>query len=212
MGPPGAGKGTQAKKIVSELGMAHISTGDLFRAALKDMTPLGVTAKSYMDKGALVPDSVTCEMVLDHLKNHLAEYDKGFILDGFPRSVEQAEYLDTVIEPTLNIKIDKAINIDVPNEKLVVRLSGRRTCRNCGASYHIEFNPSKKVGVCDVCGGELYQRADENESAVKNRLETYDKSTKPLIDFYRNKGNLVEVNGDQSMDAVFEAVKKCLEE
>jgi len=212
MGPPGAGKGTQAKKISEELGLAHVSTGDLFRNALKSMNEFGVKANSYMEKGELVPDSLTNEMLLDHLENSTEAKEAGFILDGYPRNVDQAEHLANVILPKLGTKIDAVINIAVPAEKLVVRLSGRRTCRDCGTSYHVEFNPPKKIGVCDKCGGELYQRADENETAVKKRLDTYEQATRPLIDYYQAKGELTEINGDQAMDKVFADIKASLKD
>lgn len=210
MGPPGAGKGTQAKKISEELGLAHVSTGDLFRNALRSMNEFGVKANAYMEKGELVPDSLTNEMLLDHLEKNKDAMTAGFILDGYPRNVDQAEHLANVILPKLGTKIDAVLNIAVPSQKLITRLSGRRTCRDCGTSFHVEFNPPKVEGVCDNCGGELYQRADENETAVAKRLDTYDQATRPLIEYYANKGELTEINGDQSMDKVFADIKESL--
>ncbi|MBO6047806.1 MAG: adenylate kinase [Erysipelotrichaceae bacterium] len=210
MGPPGAGKGTQAKKISEELGLAHVSTGDLFRNALRSMNEFGVKANAYMEKGELVPDSLTNEMLLDHLEKNKDAMAAGFILDGYPRNVDQAEHLANVILPKLGTKIDAVLNIAVPSQKLITRLSGRRTCRDCGTSFHVEFNPPKVEGVCDNCGGELYQRADENETAVAKRLDTYDQATRPLIEYYANKGELTEINGDQSMDKVFADIKESL--
>ena len=185
MGPPGAGKGTQAKKLVEEYGLYQISTGDLFRKALKERTKFGVIASYFIQFGHLVPDEYTVEMVREFLKESIA---KEFGFD-----------------------IDAVINIDVPSEKLIKRLSGRRTCKDCGTTYHVVFNPPKTEGVCDKCGGELYQRPDESEEAVQVRLDTYEKQTRPLIDYYTMKGELTNVNGDQSMDAVYADIKKNLE-
>lgn len=208
MGPPGAGKGTQAEKLVEQLGLVQISTGDMFRQAMKDNTKAGASAKSYIDQGLLVPDEITNDIVKERLSQ--GEFGNGFILDGYPRNVFQAESLEKISQE-LNIKIDAVINIDVDFDQLIGRLSGRRICRDCGATYNLKFKPSKVEGVCDKCGGELYQRSDEDEATVKTRLETYVKQTKPLIEYYENKGNLININGDQSMDAVFNDIKSNLE-
>jgi len=199
MGPPGAGKGTQAEMLVKKLQITHISTGDMFRAAIKEGTEMGKKAKEYMDKGELVPDSVVVGMVKERLSQ--PDCAGGFLLDGFPRTVAQAEALDETLK-TMEIKLDGVINIAVPREKLMARLTGRRICRSCGASYHILFNPSKVEGRCDTCGGELYQRSDDNEVAVGNRLDIYEAQTQPLIDYYSKQGLLKNINGDQEIKKV----------
>ena len=199
MGLPGAGKGTQAEQIKENYPIPHISTGDMFRAAIKNETPLGKEAKSYIDKGQLVPDSVTIGLVEERLN------------DGFPRTVEQAEALDQILAKT-NRKIDKVLNIDVDPDILLPRLTGRRICKQCGTTYHLIFNPPKVEGVCDKDGGELYQRSDDNEETVANRLEVNIKQTKPLLDFYSQKEGVVEnINGDQDIKVVFQDVKKVLD-
>lgn len=207
MGPPGAGKGTQAEKLIREYGIPQISTGDMFRAAVKSGTALGKEAKSYMDKGALVPDSVTVGIV----KERLAQDDckKGWILDGFPRTTAQASALDAILHD-LGIQLTAVLDFNVNRDDLVKRVSGRLVCRQCGASFHKEFRPPKQEGVCDNCGGELYQRADDNEVTVRERLAVYDTSTKPLIDYYKVSGRYYEINGDQSMDKVFADVQAVL--
>lgn len=207
MGPPGAGKGTQAEKLIREYGIPQISTGDMFRAAVKSGTALGKEAKSYMDKGALVPDSVTVGIV----KERLAQDDckKGWILDGFPRTTAQASALDAILHD-LVIQLTAVLDFNVNRDDLVKRVSGRLVCRQCGASFHKEFRPPKQEGVCDNCGGELYQRADDNEVTVRERLAVYDTSTKPLIDYYKVSGRYYEINGDQSMDKVFADVQAAL--
>lgn len=207
MGPPGAGKGTQAEKLIREYGIPQISTGDMFRAAVKSGTALGKEAKSYMDKGALVPDSVTVGIV----KERLAQDDckKGWILDGFPRTTAQASALDAILYD-LGIQLTAVLDFNVNRDDLVKRVSGRLVCRQCGASFHKEFRPPKQEGVCDNCGGELYQRADDNEVTVRERLAVYDTSTKPLIDYYKVSGRYYEINGDQSMDKVFADVQAAL--
>lgn len=207
MGPPGAGKGTQAEKLIREYGIPQISTGDMFRAAVKSGTALGKEAKSYMDKGALVPDSVTVGIV----KERLAQDDckKGWILDGFPRTTAQASALDAILHD-LGIQLTAVLDFNVNRDDLVKRVSGRLVCRQCGASFHKEFRPPKQEGVCDNCGGELYQRADDNEVTVRERLAVYDTSTKPLIDYYKVSGRYYETNGDQSMDKVFADVQAAL--
>ena len=207
MGPPGAGKGTQAEKLIREYGIPQISTGDMFRAAVKSGTALGKEAKSYMDKGALVPDSVTVGIV----KERLAQDDckKGWILDGFPRTTAQASALDAILHD-LGIQLTAVLDFNVNRDDLVKRVSDRLVCRQCGASFHKEFRPPKQEGVCDNCGGELYQRADDNEVTVRERLAVYDTSTKPLIDYYKVSGRYYEINGDQSMDKVFADVQAAL--
>jgi adenylate kinase len=207
MGLPGAGKGTQAEKIVEKYGIPHISTGDMFRAAIKDGTELGLKAKSFMDKGDLVPDEVTIGIVRERLSKD--DCNKGFLLDGFPRTVAQAEALENILSD-LNKKIDFVINIDVDQEILMERLTGRRICKSCGATYHLVFNPPAKQDVCDKCGGDLYQRADDNEETVGNRLEVNLKQTKPLLDFYETKGYLRNINGQQDIRIVFADLDKLL--
>lgn len=208
MGPPGAGKGTQAANLVKEYGCSHISTGDIFRKALKEQTKYGVIAKYFIQFGHLVPDDYTIAMVRDYLKAN--EFPNGFILDGFPRTIIQARELESIAKE-FKFKIDAVLNLSVDFDKLAKRLSGRRTCKDCGATYHIEFNPPKQEDVCDKCGGELYQRPDESEDAVKVRLDTYTKQTAPLIDYYTMKGEITNINGDQSMEDVFDEIKKSLE-
>ena len=207
MGPPGAGKGTQAEKIVETYQMPHISTGDMFRKAINDQTELGMEAKRYMDQGALVPDHVTIGIVKDRLSQ--PDCKESFLLDGFPRTVEQANALDEILS-SLNSKIDYVINIDVDLNILKERLTGRRICRSCGATYHTIFNPPKVENICDKCGGELYQRKDDNEETVGNRLAVYVKQTKPLLDYYSLSGNLVNINGQQSIDLVFAEIQAVL--
>ena len=208
MGPPGAGKGTQAANLVKEYGLTHISTGDIFRKALKEQTKYGVIAKYFMQFGHLVPDDYTIQMVREYLQEN--EFPNGFILDGFPRTIIQARELESIAKE-FGFEIDAVINLDIELDRLVPRLSGRRTCKECGASYHIEYNPPKVEGVCDVCGGELYQRPDESEDAVKVRLDTYEKQTSPLIDYYTMKGSIININGDQPMEDVFKDIEKSLE-
>ena len=207
MGPPGAGKGTQAEKIVENYQIPHISTGDMFRKAIKDQTELGMEAKRYMDQGALVPDHVTIGIVKDRLSE--SDCKSGFLLDGFPRTVDQAKALDEILT-SLDSKIDYVINIVVDLDILKERLTGRRICRSCGATYHMIFNPPKNADVCDKCGGELYQRKDDNEETVGNRLNVYVSQTKPLLDYYSLAGNLVNINGQQSIDLVFEEIREVL--
>ncbi len=207
MGLPGAGKGTQAEKIVEKYGIPHISTGDMFRAAMKEGTELGLKAKSFMDKGELVPDDVTIGIVRERLSKE--DCQKGFLLDGFPRTVPQAEALENLLTD-LNRKIDYVINIDVDKSILMERLTGRRICKDCGATYHLVFNPPAKEGVCDRCGGELYQRADDNEETVQNRLDVNIKQSKPLLDFYETKGYLRTLNGQQDIAKVFVDIEELL--
>ncbi|GIN87827.1 adenylate kinase [Heyndrickxia sporothermodurans] len=208
MGLPGAGKGTQAERIVDKYAIPHISTGDMFRAAMKEGTELGLQAKSFIDKGELVPDEVTIGIVRERLSKD--DCQKGFLLDGFPRTVPQAEALETILRD-LNKKIDYCININVDKEILMGRLTGRRICKNCGATYHLVFNPPSEAGVCDRCGGELYQRADDNEETVQNRLDVNIKQTKPLLDFYAGLGYLQTIDGEQDINIVFADIDKLLE-
>ncbi|MGL4953823.1 MAG: adenylate kinase [Culicoidibacterales bacterium] len=200
MGPPGAGKGTQAEKIVVKYDLPHISTGDMFRAAIKEETALGLEAKKYMDSGQLVPDEVTIGIVEERLAK--PDCNDGFLLDGFPRTVNQAEALDNIMN-NLNKKIDYVINIDVDPAILLERLTGRRICRSCGATYHMVFNAPTQEGVCDKCSGELYQRSDDNAETVGNRLEAYFNQTAPLITYYTEVGNLFNINGQQEIGDVF---------
>lgn len=208
LGPPGAGKGTQAANIVEAFQIPHISTGDIFRKNLKENTPLGLKAKEYMDKGLLVPD----ELVVDLVQDRLAQEDckAGFMLDGFPRTVVQAEALDRVLAD-MDMDLSAVLNIEVDQDLLLKRITGRRICRSCGATYHVEFNPPAKEGICDLCGGELYQRDDDVEETVAKRLEVYNEQTQPLIDFYNKTGVLIDINGQQDIDKVFEDIKKALE-
>ncbi|WP_455675419.1 adenylate kinase [Pradoshia sp.] len=207
MGLPGAGKGTQAERIVEEYQIPHISTGDMFRAAMKDETPLGLEAKSYMDKGELVPDEVTIGIVRDRLAK--GDCQKGFLLDGFPRTVAQAEALEALLAE-MDRQLDYVINIEVDKSILMERLTGRRICKACGATYHLVFNPPAKEGVCDRCGGELYQRADDNEATVKNRLDVNIQQSQPLITFYEGKGYLRNLDGQQPIDKVFADIEELL--
>lgn len=205
MGPPGAGKGTQAERMIEEYKIQHISTGDMFRAAVKKGTELGKEAKRYMDSGQLVPDMVTIGIVREGLAN--PECQKGFILDGFPRTTEQAVALDGILAD-LDIKLSGVINISVPDSELVGRAIGRRICKNCGATYHVKFKPPKVEGICDKCGGPLYQRDDDKEETVKKRLEVYHSQTAPLIEYYKQQGIYCEINGNQAMDKVFDDISK----
>ncbi|WP_199616531.1 adenylate kinase [Paenibacillus alkalitolerans] len=199
MGPPGAGKGTQAERIISEFGIPHISTGDAFRAAMKEGTALGLKAKEYVDAGLLVPDDVTIGIVRERLQQD--DCKKGFMLDGFPRTISQAEALDDIVA-SMGKAIDHVVNLKVDRELLLARLTGRRICRTCGATYHVIFNPPAKEGVCDKDGGELYQRSDDTEEKVGTRLDEYINKTAPLLDYYGNKGLLRELNGEREIDEV----------
>ncbi|MDM7203042.1 MAG: adenylate kinase [Thermodesulfobacteriaceae bacterium] len=199
LGPPGAGKGTQAKILIDRYGIPQISTGDMLREHRAKGTPLGKKAQEYMDKGQLVPDEIILGMVKERLSQ--SDCEKGFILDGFPRNVAQAEALDALLSE-LNKKLDFALALIVPDELLVERLTGRRTCKSCGMMYHIKYKPPKVDGKCDVCGGELYQRPDDNEETVRNRLKVYHESTAPLIDYYKNKGILREIDGSKSIEEI----------
>lgn len=209
LGAPGAGKGTQAKMIAEKCGIPHISTGDIFRANIKNGTELGAKAKEYMDKGLLVPDELVCDLVVDRIQQ--ADCEKGYILDGFPRTIPQAEALENALN-AIEQKLDYAIDIDVPDENIINRMSGRRACVGCGATYHVVFNPTKVEGKCDVCGESLILRDDDKPETVKKRLDVYHTQTQPLIDFYSARKVLVEVDGTQSMDKVFDDIMKILGE
>ena len=209
LGAPGAGKGTQAKQIADKYGVPHISTGDIFRANIKNGTELGKKAKEYMDKGLLVPDELVCDLVVDRIQQ--ADCEKGYILDGFPRTIPQAEALENALN-AIEQKLDYAIDIDVPDENIINRMSGRRACVGCGATYHVLFNPTKVEGKCDVCGESLILRDDDKPETVKKRLDVYHTQTQPLIDFYTERKVLVEVDGTQSMDKVFDDIMKILGE
>ncbi|UOF91914.1 adenylate kinase [Fodinisporobacter ferrooxydans] len=207
MGLPGAGKGTQAERIVREFGIPHISTGDMFRAAVSEGTPLGLQAKQYMDQGLLVPDDVTIGIVKERLSKE--DCDAGFLLDGFPRTVPQAQALDDVLSE-LEKKIDSVIHLHVDRSLLLPRLTGRRVCRSCGSAYHVIFNPPKQEGICDKCGGELFQRPDDHEDTVATRLDVNIKQMEPLLAYYREKGVLHTVDGDAPIDVVFQQISKVL--
>ena len=207
LGAPGAGKGTQAKQIAGKYGIPHISTGDIFRANIKNGTELGKKAKEYMDQGQLVPDELTCDLVMDRI----AEDDckNGFVLDGFPRTIPQAEALDAALTKN-GQAMDYAIDVDVPDENIVNRMSGRRACLKCGATYHIVSIPPKQEGICDTCGAQLVIRDDDKPETVQKRLDVYHEQTQPLIDFYSKKGILKSVDGTKSMDEVFGAITDIL--
>lgn len=207
LGPPGSGKGTQAKFIVDKFGIPHISTGDIFRKNIKEETPLGVEAKSYMDKGQLVPDELTIAIVEDRLKED--DCKNGFMLDGFPRTLGQAEALTKVLE-SMGTSLNHVINIEVADEALIDRLTGRRVCPACGASFHMVFNPPKKEGICDYCSAEVVQRADDNVETVSSRLAVYSDQTKPLINYYQEKGTLRSINGEQDIQKVFKDICEAL--
>lgn len=207
MGLPGAGKGTQAERIVNQFQLPHISTGDMFRSAIKEGTKMGLEAKSYMDKGLLVPDEVVIGIVKERLDKD--DCKNGFLLDGFPRTVAQAEELDKMLQE-LGRKIDSVLYIEVDQHSLLERLTGRRICKNCGATYHNIYNPSKKDKVCDKCGGELYQRDDDKEETVTTRLEVNLKQTEPLLTYYQSKNVLKRIDGDQAIDKVFVSIEKIL--
>jgi adenylate kinase len=209
LGAPGAGKGTQAKMIADKYSVPHISTGDIFRANIKNGTELGKEAKTYMDQGLLVPDELTVKILLDRVAQE--DCKNGYVLDGFPRTIPQANVLDEALNK-LGDKIDYAINVDVPDENIIRRMSGRRACLSCGATYHIEHIPPKKEGICDRCGKELVLRDDDKAETVKNRLDVYHEQTQPLIDFYEKKGVLKTVDGTVDMKEVFAAIVSILGE
>lgn len=207
LGAPGAGKGTQAKIIAEKYQIPHVSTGDIFRANIKEGTELGMEAKGYMDKGLLVPDELTVKILLDRVASE--DCKNGYVLDGFPRTIPQAEVLDKALQE-LNEKLDFAINVDVPDENIISRMAGRRACLKCGATYHVVNIPPKTEGICDNCGQELVLREDDKEETVAKRLQVYHEQTKPLIDYYEKQGILKDVDGTQSMEAVSEAIIKLL--
>lgn len=200
LGAPGAGKGTQAKKIAEKYGIPHISTGDIFRANIKNGTELGKKAKTYMDQGLLVPDELTCDLVVDRIQQPDAQ--KGYVLDGFPRTIPQAECLTDALNK-LGSKIDFAVDVDVPDENIVSRMEGRRACLKCGATYHLVYAAPKADGVCDVCGEGLVLREDDKPETVKKRLNVYHEQTQPLIDYYTEQGVLKVIDGTRSLDEVF---------
>jgi adenylate kinase len=199
LGPPGAGKGTQAALVSRQAGVAHVATGDLFRENIRNQTELGKQAKAYVDRGELVPDQLTVRMLLDRLDR--PDTQKGVLLDGFPRTVDQAKALDDALKGR-DQAVDKVLYINVGEEEVIARLGGRWTCRQCGAVYHQVFSPPKTPGRCDQCGGELYQRDDDKPETVRNRLSVYTQQTAPLVDYYRQAGKLLEVNGEQNAEAV----------
>jgi adenylate kinase len=208
LGPPGAGKGTQAGRIVAEYGIPHISTGDILRSAVKNQTQMGLEAKRYMDAGELVPDSVVIGIVKDRLQE--PDTAKGFLMDGFPRTIPQAEALDAALV-ALDRDVTKVLAILVEEEELILRLTGRRICRECQAPFHVEFNQPAVEGVCDRCGGELYQRDDDSEATVRNRLEVYRNQTEPLIDYYNAQGLVARVDGTgKTPDGVYEDIREAL--
>ncbi len=207
LGPPGAGKGTQAERISATFGWKQISTGDIFRAALADGTPLGLEAKKYMEAGELVPDEIVEGIVAERLKE--PDLEDGFVLDGFPRNLHQAKALDRMLEEN-GSKIDLVINIAVDTETLVRRLSGRRVCKKCGANFHVLFNPPSKAGICDNCGGDLYQREDDNEETVRRRLKVYEEQTEPVVSYYKPSGRLVSIDGTGAPDEVFMEIQSAI--
>lgn len=207
LGAPGAGKGTQAKQIADKYSIPHISTGDIFRANIKNGTELGKKAKQYMDQGALVPDELTCDLVMDRIQQD--DCKNGFVLDGFPRTIPQAEALDAALGK-INEKMDYAIDVDVPDENIIHRMGGRRACVGCGATYHLEYAPTKVEGICDACGKELILRDDDKPETVKKRLDVYHEQTQPLIDYYTNAGILKTVDGTVDIDVVFQNIVEIL--
>ncbi len=207
LGAPGAGKGTQSRRLVEKYGIPQISTGDILRAAVKEGTPLGLKAKAFMDKGELVPDEVVIGIIKDRLSK--ADCAKGFILDGFPRTVRQADALEETLKET-GQSIEYVISLDVDDDELVSRLSGRRICRDCGATYHVRYSPPEREGICDRCGGELYQRDDDREETIAERLRVYREQTSPLSDYYNDKGLLVRVDGTGSEEAIFDRIESVL--
>jgi len=209
LGPPGAGKGTQASAIVEKYNIPHISTGDIFRENIKKGTELGEKAKEYMDKGLLVPDELVISIVEDRLQQE--DCKNGFLLDGFPRTLNQGEALDEVLSK-MGLNLNRVVNLDVGKEILIERAIGRRICKDCGEVFHIKFNPSKKEGVCDNCGGKLYQRDDDTVETVEKRIEVYHKQTEPLIDYYNKKGLILNVDGSKDKNLLFEEIVKALSE
>jgi len=208
LGPPGAGKGTQAKKLVEKYGIPQISTGDILREAVKNKTSLGKEAKSYMDKGALAPDHIVVGIIRERLKS--SDCAKGYVLDGFPRTVPQADELKKALK-NMGQSIDYVLSIVVPNPELIKRLTGRRTCKECGAGFHVFFKKPAKDGICDQCGGSLFQRDDDKEETIKNRLNVYNKQTEPLIQYYRKDGVLVEIHGTGGIEDIFGRIRAVIE-
>ncbi|MBS7008904.1 adenylate kinase [Anaerostipes sp.] len=208
LGAPGAGKGTQAKQIAEQYSIPHISTGDIFRANIKNGTELGKKAKEYMDQGLLVPDELVVDLVVDRIEKD--DCGKGFILDGFPRTIPQAEALDSALAAK-DMKIDFALDIEVPDENIIDRMSGRRSCKECGAIFHVKYNPPKTEGICDLCSGELILRDDDKEETVKKRLNVYHEQTAPLISHYKEAGSLHVIDGTRHIDVVFDEIKSILE-
>lgn len=208
LGAPGAGKGTQAKKIAAKYGIPHISTGDIFRANIKNGTELGKKAKTFMDQGLLVPDELVCDLVVDRVGQ--ADCEKGYVLDGFPRTIPQAESLDAALKAA-GSSIDYAIDVDVPDENIIRRMSGRRACLKCGATYHLKYAAPKTEGICDTCGEKLVLRDDDKPETVQKRLNVYHEQTQPLIDYYTNAGVLVTVDGTKDMEEVFQEITAVLE-
>jgi len=206
-GPPGAGKGTQAKELSQKYEIPHISTGDILRANVREGTELGLKAKEYMDKGELVPDQVLIGLIKDRLEE--PDCENGYLLDGYPRTIPQADALEDILGE-ISKPLDVVINIDVSDEEVVKRISGRRTC-SCGESYHVMFNPPEKEGLCNACGSQLYQRDDDSEDVVRQRLAVYNEKTKPLINYYEEKGLLVNVDGNGSVDEVFETISEIMD-
>lgn len=203
LGAPGAGKGTQAKKLAARYGIPHISTGDIFRANIKNETPLGIKAKEYIDQGLLVPDELVVDIVADRIQE--TDCSEGFILDGFPRTIPQAEALDSALE-AMNTAVDYAVNVDVADEVIVTRMGGRRSCLKCGGTYHLKYIPTKVEGICDNCGAELVLRDDDKPETVLKRLGVYHEQTQPLIDYFKAKGVLVSVDGTQDIQVIFEEI------
>lgn len=206
LGPPGSGKGTQAQILAQKLGIPQVSTGDLLREAVSDNTSTGRKAKVYMDKGELVPDSIVIALVRERIKD-----EHQFILDGFPRNVQQAEKLDELLSQ-MKLPLNSVMNIEVPLPKLVERLSGRLTCSQCNAIFHVQYNPPKKEGTCDVCGGQLYQRSDDTEAAITQRFETYKKQTEPVITYYKEKGTLINVDGTRTIEEISRDIEEKMRE
>ena len=207
LGPPGAGKGTQAKLLQEEFAACQISTGDILRQAVAQQTPLGQEAAQYIDRGALVPDDVIVNLVAERLKQK--DCEKGFILDGFPRTIAQAESLDAILK-RMNLSLNGVLSVQVPEQVIIERLAGRRTCKSCGALSHVAFNPPKKAGVCDRCGGELFQRDDDREGTIANRLKVYESQTAPLVDYYRERGLLRAIDGVGAIDQIRARVTQAL--
>jgi adenylate kinase len=207
LGPPGAGKGTHAKLLQEEFAACQISTGDILRKAVAEQTPLGKEAAQYINRGALVPDDVIVNLVAERLKEQ--DCKEGFILDGFPRTIPQAQSLDVILK-TMGLNLNRVLSVQVPGSIIIERLGGRRTCKSCGALWHMVFNPPKKDGVCDRCGGELYQRDDDREETIANRLRVYDKQTAPLVDYYRERGLLREIDGVGEVNEIRARVTKAL--